>query len=85
MNIDFLTNFAMPTIMGICLCVGYIIKYSFTSINNKYIPLIMAILGLALAVWINKQINPDIILTGLFSGLSSTGLHQAFKNLLGGE
>ena len=85
MNVDFLTNFAMPTIMGICLCVGYIIKYSFASINNKYIPLIMAILGLALAIWIKKQITPDIILTGLFSGLSSTGLHQAFKNLLGGE
>ena len=45
----------------------------------------MAILGLALAIWINKQINPDVILMGLFSGLSSTGLHQAFKNLLGGE
>ena len=85
MNIDFLTNFAMPTIMGICLCVGYVLKYSFPSIKNKYIPCMMAILGVILAIWINGQITPDVILTGLFSGLSSTGLHQVFKNIIGGE
>ena len=85
MNIEFLSELVMPTILGICLCVGYIIKYSFPSIKNKYIPCMMAILGVILAIWINKQINPDVLLTGLFSGLSSTGLHQTFKNLLGGE
>ena len=85
MNIEFLTEFAMPTILGVCLCVGYVLKYSFPSIKNKYIPAMMAILGVILAIWIKGQINPDVLLTGLFSGLSSTGLHQTFKNLLGGE
>lgn len=78
MDINFLTEYTIPVIIGICLCLGYIIKTSITKINNKYIPLIMAIIGVLLNVWINKAINPNIILGGLFSGLCSTGLHQLF-------
>ncbi len=83
MNITFLTEFAVPIIVGICLCIGYIIKnmIPFDGIN-KYIPLIMGALGVALNVWINLGITPQILLGGLFSGLASTGLHQAFKNLI---
>lgn len=78
MDINFLNEFAIPVIIGICLCLGYIIKTSITKINNKYIPLIMAVTGVLLNVWINGTINPNIILGGLFSGLCSTGLHQLF-------
>ena len=85
MEINFLNNYAVPVIVGICLCVGYVIKTSFSSIDNKYIPLIMAILGVALNIWINMNVTPEIILAGMFSGLASTGLHQAFKQLIGGD
>ena len=85
MEINFLNNYAVPVIVGICLCVGYVIKTSFSSIDNKYIPLIMVILGVALNIWINMNITPEIILAGMFSGLASTGLHQAFKQLIGGD
>ena len=78
MDINFLNEFAIPVIIGICLCLGYIIRTSITKINNKYIPLIMAVTGVLLNVWINGTINPNIILGGLFSGLCSTGLHQLF-------
>ena len=83
MDITFLTEFAVPIIVGICLCVGYIVKNMIPSDGiNKYIPLIMGALGVALNVWINLGITPHILLGGLFSGLASTGLHQAFKNLI---
>lgn len=78
MDINFLNEFAIPVIIGICLCLGHIIKTSITKINNKYIPLIMAVIGVLLNIWINGMINPNIILGGLFSGLCSTGLHQLF-------
>ena len=84
-EINFLYNYAVPVIVGICLCVGYVIKTSFSSIDNKYIPLIMVILGVALNIWINMNVTPEIILAGMFSGLASTGLHQAFKQLIGGD
>lgn len=83
MDIEFLTEYAVPIIVGICLCVGYIIKNMIPSDGiNKYIPLIMGALGVALNVWINLGITPQILLGGLFSGLASTGLHQVFKNLI---
>ena len=82
MEINFLNNYAVPTIIGICLCTGYVIKNSLPSIKNKYIPLIMVTIGIILNIWINKSITPDILLAGMFSGLSSTGLHQTFKNIL---
>ena len=83
MDITFLTEFAVPIIVGICLCVGYIVKNMIPSdAINKYIPLIMGALGVALNVWINLGITPQILLGGLFSGLASTGLHQVFKNLI---
>ena len=85
MDISFISEYAVPVIVGICICVGDIIKASFSSIDNKYIPLIMAILGVVLNVWINMNITPEIILAGMFSGLASTGLHQVFKELIGGE
>ena len=43
----------------------------------------MAILGCALNIWINGGVSPEIILGGMLSGLASTGLHQAFTNLIG--
>lgn len=86
MDIKFLTEFAVPIIVGICLCVGYIVKNMIPSDGiNKYIPLIMGALGVALNVWINLGITPQILLGGLFSGLASTGMHQVFKNLINKE
>ena len=82
MDLTFLSEYCIPVIVGICLCVGYVIKTSIPKVPNSLIPMIMAILGLVINVWINNSIDPSIILGGLFSGLASTGLHQLFKNLI---
>ena len=82
MDLQFLCDYAEPIVVGICLCVGYVIKVSLSFIPNKYIPLIMAVLGVVLNIWINMSFTPEILLGGLFSGLASTGLHQLFKTLV---
>ena len=83
MDLTFLANFAVPIIVGVCLCVGYVIKNVITTdTTNKYIPLIMAVLGVVLNIWINMSFTPEILLGGMFSGLASTGLHEAFKQLI---
>ena len=82
MDLTFLSNYVVLVIVGICVCVGYVLKNSFPKLDNKYIPLIMAILGVLLNIWIAKTINPEILLAGMFSGLASTGLHQVFVNLI---
>ena len=62
---------------------GYIIKNAITTDKiNKYIPLIVGGLGLILAIVSDiDHITLNTILTGLLSGLASTGLYEAFKNL----
>lgn len=85
MDLNYLSEFCIPVIVGICVCVGYVVKTSIPNVPNRFIPLIMSVLGLVLNVWIAKGIDANIILAGLFSGLSSTGLHQLFKNLINVE
>lgn len=83
MDLTFLANFAVPIIVGVCLCVGYVIKNVITTDTiNKYIPLIMAVLGVVLNIWVNMAFTPEILLGGMFSGLASTGLYEAFKQLI---
>lgn len=83
MDIAVLTQYLSIVVVGICLCVGFIIKNSLDFIPNKYIPLIMGVLGLIINILINlSAINAEVILTGLFSGLASTGLYEMFRNLI---
>ncbi len=56
MDLNYLSEFCIPVIVGICVCVGYVIKTSIPGIPNRFIPLIMAVLGLVLNVWI-AQLN----------------------------
>lgn len=83
MDITIISSYTNIIIIGICLCVGYVIKHSLNFIPNKYIPLIMACLGLVLSICTNlDKITLEVILTGLFSGLASTGCYETFKNLI---
>ncbi len=80
---EFLNDYVVLLVVGICLCVGYVIKHVIlTDKINRYIPLIVAVLGVVLNVWINLAFTPEILLGGLVSGLASTGLHQVFKKFI---
>lgn len=87
MDISALSQYLSLVVVGICLCVGYIIKSSLDFIPNKYIPLIMGILGLIINILINLStgITAEVVLGGLFSGLASTGLYEMFRNLINKE
>ena len=80
---DFLKDYLILVVMGICLCVGYIIKHILPSSNiNRFIPLIMGVLGVGINIWINMSLSPQIVLGGLVSGLASTGMYEMFKNFI---
>ena len=79
-------NYLVAAVMLICLCVGYVIKHLVPSGKlDRFIPLIMAALGIFLNVWMNCfAFTPGILLGGLASGLASTGMHQTFKQFIEG-
>ena len=86
MDLSFLSEYFMPVIIGVCLCVGYIVKKWIRDVDNKFIPTINAVLGIALALAMNwGNISVGTVLGGMISGLAATGLHQAFKQLIEGK
>lgn len=72
--------FVMAVVVG-CVVVGYIIKHSLDFIPNKYIPAIMAAVGVILNL-IANGLSVENIVYGAVMGLASTGMHQAFKQYI---
>ncbi len=81
-----INSYVIMAIVLICLCVGYIIKNAIpTDKINRFIPLIVGLLGVFLNIWMSGwEISPTIILGGLISGLSSTGMYEAFRQIISG-
>lgn len=74
---DYSNSFTVPMVLTVCLIIGTIIKQSLTFIPNKYIPLIMAVIGLVLNMCMNNRLfNVNLLLGGLASGLASTGTYE---------
>lgn len=86
MDLNFLFDYVNVVTMGICLCLGYVIKTSMGFIPNKYIPLIMLLTGTLLTLWCSwGAITSEVILGGMISGLASTGAYEAIRSLSGRE
>lgn len=86
-NMEFLNDYLVLIVVGICLCIGYVLKNIVpTDKVNRFIPLIMAVLGIFINVWVNGfTFSPEILLSGMASGLASTGMHQLFKQFIDGD
>lgn len=84
-DLTFLLDYVNLVVLGICLCVGFALKYAkiFDWLGNQYIPLSMLILGTVINILINYPgINATVVLGGMVSGLASTGLYEMMRNLL---
>lgn len=86
MNLDFtqVTNYFVLVVLVACLVVGYILKTSFTSFPNKYIPTVLALLGMTLNLAVSG-LSIESAVYGAVMGLASTGLHQAFTRFIEGK
>ena len=80
---DFFNDYIVVIVSAICLCVGYVLKNLVPSEKiNRFIPLIMAALGIAINVWVNNfSFTPEIVLGGMVSGLASTGMYEVAKQI----
>lgn len=83
MDFTILTDNFVVVVMVACLVVGYIIKHAsiFKWISNDNIPVILAVLGAVLNP-IVSGLSVESVVYGALMGLSSTGLHQAFKQFI---
>ena len=82
---DFLEGLIVPVIMAICLCLGFIIK-NFDKIPNKWIPAILAVVGILIALWENwGAITPTTVAGGIVSALASIGAYESYRHLFGSD
>ena len=83
MNLDFILDKYIPVIIVATLTIGYVIKETpaLKKVANAYIPLIVTITGALLGVIISG-LSVESFVYGAVSGLASTGLHQAFTQIL---
>lgn len=83
MELTFINEFMIPIVVIACLTVGYVIKNTvpFAKLANDYIPLIVTVSGIVLGV-LASGLSLESMVYGAVSGLASTGLHQAFSQLL---
>lgn len=75
---DILNAYVIPEVVALCLVLGFIIKQWIKDVDNKWIPTIVAVVGIGSAVILNG-LTVGAVVGGAVSGLASTGLHQMFK------
>jgi prepilin signal peptidase PulO-like enzyme (type II secretory pathway) len=83
MDLSILNEYLVFVVMVACLVVGYIIKHAtfFKFINNKDIPVILAVVGLIINLFVSG-FSIESAVYGAAMGLMSTGLHQTFKKFV---
>lgn len=81
MNLEFIMDMYAPIVMAACLVIGVILK-KWYPMDNKWIPTILVVIGAFIACVANGGITLESVVAGMVTGLASTGLHQAFKQLL---
>ena len=75
---EFLNAYLNLIVVGLCLLFGFIVKKWVKDVDNKWIPTIVAVVGIGCAVILNG-FTIGAVVGGAVSGLASTGLHQLFK------
>ena len=83
---DFLNDYMVILVLVVCLCVGYIIKQIIDNKTvNRFIPLIVGIVGVLMNIWLSGALTPTVIAGGLVSGLASTGMYEMLRNFINRE
>lgn len=85
MDFTALTQYFVLIVVIACLILGYIIKHAtfLKWIPNDDIPVILAVFGLALNLFVSG-FSIESAVYGALMGLASTGLHQGFKKFVEG-
>ena len=78
-----LSSFIIVLPCAAALIIGFLVKHAIPAIPNRFIPLICAVIGLGVNIWVNMSFSPEILVTGLVSGVAATGMFEMVRNLIG--
>lgn len=84
--IEIIQQYAMVPVTLACLLIGWLLKHIITSLDNKWIPLILAMVGIVGVLWMNTwALTPANFLSGLCSAALAVWIHNNYKNLSQGK
>lgn len=83
--LEILNEYIVLIIMTGCVGIGYIIKHSLDFIPNKYIPLILGIIGILMNIWNAGELSVNVVVGGLASGLAAVGVFEGVRNIISKE
>lgn len=73
-----MASFATPVAAAIAYGAATLYKKTFPKAPKRFIPIGCAVVGMLIVLWAKGwALSPEIILTGIASGLAATGAHQA--------
>lgn len=75
------SNYLNVMITLACLLVGYVTKKWVNDVDNRFIPTIVFVLGVALSFVMNG-VSVESFVVGGISGIASTGFHQMFHQFV---
>lgn len=82
MDISIINDYIMPLALVAALCVGFIVKNLIPSDKiNNFIPLIAAVVGIVV-IGLSQGWTVEGVVAGMVSGLASTGLYEAFAQVI---
>lgn len=82
-TIDTLTTLLIIPVLILCMCVGWSWKH-LTSADNKYIPVVVMVLGGALACVYFQDVTVTTVGAGFVTGIASCGCYDLLDNLARG-
>lgn len=84
--IEIIQQYALVPVTLACLLIGWLLKHIVTSLDNKWIPLILAMVGIVGVLWMNTwALTPANFLSGLCSAALAVWIHNNYKNLSQGK
>lgn len=78
---EILQEYVVLIVASLCLGIGYIIKNSLDFIPNKYIPLILSVIGVLANILNEGEVTLPVIVGGVASGLLAVGAFELTRNL----
>ena len=82
-DLTIITSMISPIIVVACLCIGFVIKHAIPNEKvNHFIPLIVMVLGIIFNFWFVGAFILEVAVAGAVSGLASTGLYEAFAQII---
>ena len=80
-----LNDFVVVLPCAAALLMGFLVKHAVPAVPNRFIPVFCAVIGLGVNIWINLSFTPEVLVTGLVSGVAATGMFEMVRNLIGGS